>query len=50
MDVCIHLAGSLENTSVVRVRTACKSLCDFILGLYVFTINKNKVCDPVSMK
>lgn len=39
LDLCIRLAGSLENTSVVRVRTACESLCDFILGLCVFTVN-----------
>jgi len=32
VDICIHLAESLENTSVVRVRTVCKRLCDFILG------------------
>lgn len=49
-DIRILLAGSLENTSVARARTACKSLCDFILGLYVFAINKNKACDSVSMK
>lgn len=49
VDICIHLAGSLENTSVVRVRTACKSLCDFILGLYVFTVNENRACDSVSL-
>jgi len=49
VDVCIRLAGSLENTSVVRARTVCKSLCDFILGLHAFPVNENAVWDSVPL-
>lgn len=43
VDVCIHLAGSLENTSVVRVRTVCKS-CVILFLACMLSLSMKMLC------